>query len=160
MASAAAVCSFSAAWVCRAISWTCPVLQIKSRLSRNQSARARASAPRYFTTFNPKAAFNRVIAPATSCVSSTAIKRLIVCSGSLVRRGSMCSAMTTPALLITSIRILLIGHWSLLSFRFPQFVSLRSELNTRSTFRFSARSTPTRAYISGPRGLGRVAKGE
>jgi hypothetical protein len=29
-------------------------------------------------------------------------------------------------------------HWSLLSFRFPQCVSLRSGLNVRSTFRFNA----------------------
>ena len=40
-------------------------------------------------------------------------------------------------------------HWSLLSFRFPQCLSLRSELNTRSTWRFNARMTPIRANIVG-----------
>jgi hypothetical protein len=43
------------------------------------------------------------------------------------------------------------GHdWSLLSFRFPQWESLRSGLNTRSTRRFSAFMTPIRASIVGP----------
>jgi hypothetical protein len=34
-----------------------------------------------------------------------------------------------------------VGHWSLFNFRFPQCVSLRSGLNTRSTLRLSARIT-------------------
>jgi len=42
-------------------------------------------------------------------------------------------------------------HWSLFSFRFPHCVSLRDELNTRSTFRLRALSMPMRACISGPR---------
>jgi hypothetical protein len=42
------------------------------------------------------------------------------------------------------------GHWSLLSFRRPQCISLRS-VNVRSILRFKARSTPMRACISGPR---------
>src|SRR5882724_7994772 len=41
-------------------------------------------------------------------------------------------------------------HWSLFSFRFPQCVSLRDGLNTRSTFRFSARIIPMRAIMVGP----------
>jgi hypothetical protein len=41
-------------------------------------------------------------------------------------------------------------HWSLLSLRRPQCVSLRSGLNTRSTFRFNACMTPMRANIAGP----------
>jgi hypothetical protein len=41
-------------------------------------------------------------------------------------------------------------HWSLLSFRFPQCLSLRVESNFRSTFRFNARMTPIRANIVGP----------
>src|SRR5882757_8862789 len=36
------------------------------------------------------------------------------------------------------------------SFRLPQWVSLRSELNTRSTCRFNALMTPMRAIIVGP----------
>jgi hypothetical protein len=40
---------------------------------------------------------------------------------------------------------------SLLSFRFPQCISLRS-VNVRSMSRIKARSTPMRACISGPRG--------
>jgi hypothetical protein len=42
-------------------------------------------------------------------------------------------------------------HWSLLSFRRPQCVSLRDELNVCSTCRFNALSMPMRACISGPR---------
>jgi hypothetical protein len=41
------------------------------------------------------------------------------------------------------------GHWSLLSFRFPQCVSLREESNIRSTFRFNALMTSMRANIVG-----------
>src|SRR6266850_1080026 len=39
---------------------------------------------------------------------------------------------------------------SLLSFRFPQCVSLRSGLNTLSTWRFNALMTPMRAIMVGP----------
>jgi hypothetical protein len=42
-------------------------------------------------------------------------------------------------------------HSSLLSFRFPQCVLLRSGLNSRTTCRFSARMTPIRANIVGLR---------
>jgi hypothetical protein len=38
-------------------------------------------------------------------------------------------------------------HWSLLSFRFPQCVSLREESNSRTTFRFNALMMPMRAII-------------
>ena len=41
-------------------------------------------------------------------------------------------------------------HWSLLSFRFPQCVSLRYEPSVGSTFRFNARMTPIRAIMVGP----------
>src|SRR5712664_3769484 len=41
-------------------------------------------------------------------------------------------------------------HWSLLSFRFPQCVSLRDELNSRTRCRFNARSMPMRAIMVGP----------
>jgi len=41
-------------------------------------------------------------------------------------------------------------HWSLFSFRLPQWVSLRSGLNTRSTRRFNAFMTAIRAIIVGP----------
>jgi len=44
-----------------------------------------------------------------------------------------------------------LNYRSRASFRFPQCVSLRSGLNTRSAFRFNARRTPTRACKSGPR---------
>jgi hypothetical protein len=40
-------------------------------------------------------------------------------------------------------------HWSLLSFRLPQCVSLCVESNVRSTFRFNARMIPMRANIFG-----------
>jgi hypothetical protein len=39
-------------------------------------------------------------------------------------------------------------HLSRFSFRRPQCVSLRDELNVRSTFRFNARKTPMRACIN------------
>ncbi len=41
-------------------------------------------------------------------------------------------------------------HSSLFSFRFPHRRFLRDELNTRSTFRLSALSTPMRAIMVGP----------
>src|SRR5450631_2701753 len=41
-------------------------------------------------------------------------------------------------------------HWSLLSFRFPQCVSLRDESNSRSMFRFKALMIPMRAIMAGP----------
>jgi len=43
------------------------------------------------------------------------------------------------------------GHRSRASFRFPQCVSLRSRLNTRSTFRLSAFNMPLWANIIGAR---------
>jgi hypothetical protein len=42
------------------------------------------------------------------------------------------------------------GRWSRFNFRRPQCVSLRSGLNTRSTFRLRACITPMRANIVGP----------
>jgi hypothetical protein len=42
------------------------------------------------------------------------------------------------------------GHWSLLSFRFPQWVHFRSGLNVLTMWRFSALSTPMRAIMVGP----------
>jgi hypothetical protein len=42
------------------------------------------------------------------------------------------------------------GHRSLFNFHFPQCVSLRSGLNTSSTWRFKALMTPMRADIVGP----------
>ena len=42
-------------------------------------------------------------------------------------------------------------HSSLFNLCFPQCVSLRDELNTRSTFRLRALSMPMRACIKGPR---------
>ena len=42
-------------------------------------------------------------------------------------------------------------HWSLLSFRFPQWVSLREESTSGTTFRFSALNIQIRACIGGPR---------
>ena len=41
-------------------------------------------------------------------------------------------------------------HWSLLSVRRPQCVSLRDELNVRSTFRFNALMMPMRAIHGRP----------
>jgi hypothetical protein len=42
-------------------------------------------------------------------------------------------------------------HQSRASFRFPQWGTLRDELNTRSTLRLSARMKPMRANIVGRR---------
>jgi hypothetical protein len=42
-------------------------------------------------------------------------------------------------------------HWSRFSFRFPKWVSVRSELNSLSTLRWSARITPILASMVGPR---------